>query len=300
MDIWDEIKKLQGYQSGNGGVDSYGVDHSGFSLRDELEYQSVRLARENQLAEGFAKQGIAEENYPQYGTNFWGGSPENNYGFGTSNIKQNIENVTNQLNNGGFSGGVNGGGFNAGANNGQITTNSDYTVNTESLIGKPSSYFQNNNSVSGSNNFVENQAQNNIQPKYWESAMDGKKVYEDVIKQEGNFIPTNQNLFDYTKSAIQGGMNIVGNFSDMRKMNVTDKYKHAMMNCSAAQYGQGGADIATLASNLREWNDKRTGSNTLDSSEGDQYANRIGRLLGGKYPKEDCDELIRRYIKKNW
>ena len=48
MDIWDEIKKLTGYQSGNGGVDSYGVDHSGFSTRDELEYQSARLARENQ------------------------------------------------------------------------------------------------------------------------------------------------------------------------------------------------------------------------------------------------------------
>ena len=136
MDIWDEIKKLSGYQSGNGGVDSYGVDHSGFSTRDELEYQSARLARENQLAEGFAKQGIAEEDYPQFGTDFWGGSPENNYGFGSSNISQNIQNVTNQLNNNGF---------NNSADNGQVTTNSDYTVNTESLVGKPSSYFQNNN-----------------------------------------------------------------------------------------------------------------------------------------------------------
>ena len=151
MDIWDEIKKLSGYQSGNGGVDSYGVDHSGFSTRDELEYQSARLARENQLAESFAKQGISEENYPQFGTNFWGGSPENNYGFGTSNIKQNIENVTNRLNNGDFSGGMNGGGFNVGANNGQVTTNSDYTVNTESLVGKPSSYFQNNNTTDWNN-----------------------------------------------------------------------------------------------------------------------------------------------------
>ena len=61
--------------------------------------------------------------YKQLGTNFWGGSPENNYGFGTSNIKQNIENVTNQLNNN--------------TNNGQVFANSDYTVNTESLIGKP-------------------------------------------------------------------------------------------------------------------------------------------------------------------
>ena len=133
-----------------------------------------------------------------------------------------------------------------------------------------------------------------IYPKY------NKQVYDNVVKNEGNFTPPDQNMFNYAKSAIQGGMNLVSNFSDMRKMNVTDKYKHAMMNCNAAQYGQGGADVATLASNLREWNDKRTGSNTLDSSEGDQYANKIGRLLGGKYPKEDCDELIQRYIKKNW
>ena len=151
MDIWDEIKKLQGYQSGYGGVDSYGVDHSGFSTRDELEYQNARLNRENQLAQHFSQMGIAQENYPQFGTNFWGGSAENNYGFGTSNIKQNIENVTNQLNNSGIGGGVNSDGFNAGANNGQVFANSDYTVNTESLVGKPSSYFQNNNTSDWNN-----------------------------------------------------------------------------------------------------------------------------------------------------
>ena len=86
----------------------------------------------------------------------------------------------------------------------------------------------------------------------------------------------------------------------MRKINFTDKYKHAFRNCNAAQYGKGGADIAKLASDLREWNDVRTGSNTLDSSKGDNYANKIGRLLGSKYPKGDCDALIEKYIKKNW
>ena len=35
-------------------------------------------------------QGIT--NYPQYTTNFWGSSADNNYGFGTSNIENNIEN----------------------------------------------------------------------------------------------------------------------------------------------------------------------------------------------------------------
>ncbi len=171
MDIWDEIKKLTGYQSGNGGVDSYGVDHSGFSTRDELEYQSARLARENQLAEGFAKQGIAEENYPQYGTNFWGGSPENNYGFGTSNIKQNIENVTNRLNNN--------------TNNGQVFANSDYTVNTESLVGKPSSYFQNNsasNTLGGNASGALNQNGSGNSINYDNYAM--RQDLENNIKRE--------------------------------------------------------------------------------------------------------------------
>ena len=39
-------------------------------------------------------QGITK-NYPQYGTNFWG-NPDNNYGFGSSNIHDNIENRENQ------------------------------------------------------------------------------------------------------------------------------------------------------------------------------------------------------------
>lgn len=214
------------------------------------------------------------QNYPLAGTNFWGNA-DNNYGFGTSDIGGNVQNVTNRFEN------ING------YNNQQNYDTMDYTVNTENLIGRPSSSFQNNNHT-------------NIQPQNWDSAAEGKLVYDNVVRHEGNFIPPDQNVFNYAKSAIQGGINLVSNFSNMRKMNVTDKYKHAMMNCNAAQYGQGGTDIATLASNLREWNDKRTGSNTLDSSNGDQYANKIGRLLGGKYPNGDCDELIQRYIKKNW
>jgi hypothetical protein len=45
----------------------------------------------------YNNQGITE-NYPQYTTNFWGSSADNNYGFGTSNIGSNIENMqaTNQ------------------------------------------------------------------------------------------------------------------------------------------------------------------------------------------------------------
>ena len=47
----------------------------------------------------------------------------------------------------------------------------------------------------------------------------------------------------------------------VKNANLTDKYKHAYMNCTAAQYGKGGNDIAQLASNAREFYDIKTGVN---------------------------------------
>ena len=85
-----------GYQTNNGKIDSYGVDHSGFTTRDELEYQFARDKREQDLMKQYNAQGITS-NYPQYTTNFWGNSA-NNYGFGSSNISANIENMQNTLN----------------------------------------------------------------------------------------------------------------------------------------------------------------------------------------------------------
>lgn len=73
-----------------GGIDTYGVNHNNFSLRDELEYQFARQKRENQLMQQYNNQGITS-NYPQYTTNFWGNSA-NNYGFGMTNIAAAIEN----------------------------------------------------------------------------------------------------------------------------------------------------------------------------------------------------------------
>ena len=101
MDIWKKHKSPLGYETNNGGIDSYGVDYRGFSVRDEVEYQTARNNRENQIMDYYNNQGITE-NYPQYTTNFWG-SPDNNYGFGSSNISQNIDSVINSLNNQGFS-----------------------------------------------------------------------------------------------------------------------------------------------------------------------------------------------------
>ena len=94
MNLYGNFKSPLGYQTGESQIDTYGVDHSGFSTRDELEYQFARQNKENQLIQNYNNQGITK-NYPQYGTNFWGSSPENNYGFGTSKIHDNIENMNN-------------------------------------------------------------------------------------------------------------------------------------------------------------------------------------------------------------
>ena len=98
MDMYPKYTSPFGYQTGSNRIDSYGVNHSGFSLRDELEYQTTRQKRENQLMQQYNNQGITS-NYPQYTTNFWGNNAANNYGFGSSNIENNITNVLNPLNN---------------------------------------------------------------------------------------------------------------------------------------------------------------------------------------------------------
>ena len=96
MDMYPKYKSKFGYQNGNNQIDSYGVDHSGFTTQDEVAYQFAREEKENALLEQMKKQGITS-NFPQYGTNFWGKS-DNNYGFGMTNISQNIENKNNTVN----------------------------------------------------------------------------------------------------------------------------------------------------------------------------------------------------------
>ena len=48
MDMYQKYTSPFGYQTGTGGIDTYGVNHNGFSLRDEIEYQFARQKRENE------------------------------------------------------------------------------------------------------------------------------------------------------------------------------------------------------------------------------------------------------------
>ena len=92
MDIYPKYTSPFGYQVGDNSIDSYGVDHSGFTTRDEVEYQFARDKREQDLMKQYNDQGITS-NYPQYTTNFWGNNAANNYGFGMTNITDNIANL---------------------------------------------------------------------------------------------------------------------------------------------------------------------------------------------------------------
>ena len=69
MDMYPKYISPFGYQTNDGKIDSYGVDHSGFTTRDELEYQFARDKREQDLMKQYNAQGITS-NYPQYGTTF--------------------------------------------------------------------------------------------------------------------------------------------------------------------------------------------------------------------------------------
>ena len=94
MDWYAKYKSPLGYAINDNNTDTYGVDHSGFSTRDEIAYQMARQQRENQMIKNFHNQGITQD-YPQLGTTFWSNSPDDNFGFGSSQISSNIENMQN-------------------------------------------------------------------------------------------------------------------------------------------------------------------------------------------------------------
>lgn len=87
----------------------------------------------------YNQQGITE-NYPQYGTNFWGDAG-NNYGFGSSNISQNIQKMTDAFNNGNFAGSFTD--YYANGTNGFSSNGSSFAGNGNSF-GSGSSFGSNN------------------------------------------------------------------------------------------------------------------------------------------------------------
>ena len=143
----------------------------------------------------------------------------------------------------------------------------------------------------------QNQAKVNNIHRYWDTAADGEKVWNYVLQQEGNARIKKQNPIAYKLSGILAAESMMNNKDKLASLPYTDKYKHALINCKAAQYGEGGNDVANVLSLIKEVKDVATSQNTIDSSQADLYANKIGRLLGTKYPQESCEVLVPQYIK---
>lgn len=138
-----------------------------------------------------------------------------------------------------------------------------------------------------------------IEPHLWETSAEGKEIYNSVVLNEGMVVPLNQTVFEHAYALKKAYDYLKKNKDILAKRNdLTDKFKHAFLNCEASQYGQGGYDMSSLLSYAKEASDLWDKRNTLDASIADNYANKIGRLLGTKYPTEDCETLISPYIKK--
>lgn len=127
-----------------------------------------------------------------------------------------------------------------------------------------------------------------------------KEILERAVKDNGEI--TQEEIANRArKSHLLDFKALVGlakNYHTHKDLRENDKYKHAFLNCQAAQSGMGGALIGEFLSGLREKKDVLFKTNTPEESEEDNYANILGRYLGFKYPNGDCDEMLQRYIQK--
>lgn len=136
---------------------------------------------------------------------------------------------------------------------------------------------------------------------------DLKKAYIKALADTGGM--SDDEWIERTRNShmLNDGSEVIGILKDFlnyrynpKVRGLSDKYRHAMINCLASQRGIKDSIRANNLSRLREFFDVHLGSNTPESSEQDMMANKIGQLLGLKYPNGDCDEMVQRYIKKQY
>ena len=272
MDMYPKYKSPLGYSTGDNNIDSYGVDHSGFSNRDEIEYQIARGARENQIIQNYNNQGITE-NYPQYTTNFWGSSPENNYGFGTSKIHDNIEN----MNNNPFENTVN-------------TFGQNQTEQT-GLVKQFGNYFGNAMGKYGIDKMVK--SLHNL-------GYDAGERVPDYI----NDISKNPNEYDNLSSV--GKAQAEAN--RLTSVPISDVNKHRYVSCVSSFDGPFAAAATLLAGTYKEgkdlyrkWNNPRYGTNKeiIEDSIKDMKNNFIGIGNGLSYSDiNQCSHILPQNARK--
>ena len=280
MNFYGNYKSPLGYQTGENQIDTYGVDHSGFSTRDELEYQFARQNKENQLIQNYNNQGITK-NYPQQGTNFWGGSSNNNYGFGSSNIHDNIEN----RNNNPFENTVNTFGQNQteqsyGLGNENQTFGQENNNSTQwGLNNNPLEQNNNNNTLSGNlfgNNNLFNQNQNVWNRNQYQTPAPSRYNLKDLTDRLQQY---QNNALGNSNSSLNSGLNNGSIFSpnNMQSLN---------LNASSALYPQQNS-FSTYSQPYQ------LAQNSLPNSGSDVASGKIDySLYGNDFSKEFIDEML--------
>ena len=216
---------------------------------------------------------MAESSFPQYGTNFWGDSA-NNYGFGNSNISQNIQNVTNKLNHNGFSGGMNSQ-LNFGGNN--------YATSTNITMEQVNNRAGNNNSIV--------QRITTLNPI--------NAVYK-IGQRIGELAADTKLAYDYWQRMNQTGDKLVKTFGSGQGADI-DNYYHPLLQCELAkispQSRDNGIALGYAKEYLMDYPKKRffkrqSHAEIMQDSQNDLQNNLYGSNLGYHNPSVSCEDLL--------
>ena len=107
----------------------------------------------------------------------------------------------------------------------------------------------------------------------------------------------NKNIIDNVNQAYD----IYKDYKQYKNSGLNDKYRHALINCRAAQKGQTAEDIVTFLSRHKEYEDVYLDKdNTLNESIQDSQANALGRILGRLNKDGNCEEMVSKHISRNY
>ncbi len=303
MKMFNKFQSSLGYQVTDNQIDTFGVDHSNFSARDEVEYQFARQNKENQLIQNYNNQGITK-NYPRYGTNFWG-NPDNNYGFGSSNIHDNIENRENQTEKSyGF--GSETQTFEQESNN-----STQWGLNSTPLAQNSNLFEQRSN-----NNIYDNIMRSNIQneidkqKKSYNLNQLGNKanLILDTIKYTGENLgelaADAQIAYQHYNKMNNVGKQLVKKYGPNQADGI-DNYYHALLQCKLAQISPTSKDWGLRMGYGKEIYDyyKKKGNmpmqTIISDSRKDLKNNLYGSNLGYNNPYKNCEDMLDEFRTEN-
>ena len=265
-----------GYQTGTHGIDSYGVNHKDFDIRDEIEYQFARAKRENELMEQYKSLGITDK-FPQYGTNFWGNS-DNNYGFGISNIASNIANMKHT------------------ATPIPVATVVPQNLSVLQLRTPPNNNLSRDIQQSGVFNNIKNTVSN-----MWQNIKDGTTIASDTIRYTpetlGELAADTKIAYDYLQKMNQTGAKLVKTFGSGQGADV-DNYYHPLLQCELAKISPTSRDWGLRLGYVKEILDyhKKKGTMPMSlisaDSQRDLQNNLYGSNLGYYNLNTSCEDLL--------